>query len=311
MAEWMRVPTDYKRVKPVAGRLYWCGTCEVGALLPAPSEEEVAESYRIDHYYTHGASHFVQPMPDSWTDRLRLSIAWRLDRGQPLLAPRVHELLDGKPSRIIDIGCGSGHLIAGLASLGHSVVGVEMDSRSMARQEMAALEVYRGTAEKLPAEVEAGGFDCVILSHVLEHCRQPVLALRNLRGLLKPGGLLLCEVPNNAALGLEMMGASWEMLDVPRHLQFFTVRSLAALMESAGLEVKSTWFAHFSRQFTNEWIETEQTLWRNLMVGKPWPDPAPRRNSRLRAWALLARCLVAGPGRRYDCIGIAARNRGD
>jgi 2-polyprenyl-3-methyl-5-hydroxy-6-metoxy-1,4-benzoquinol methylase len=310
MVEWMRVPTDCKRAVPlVSNQVYWCGACEFGSLLPTPPIEQIAESYRIDHYYTHGTSHFVEPLPDSWLDRLRVRLAWRMDQGKPLVARRVHELLAERPSRIIDIGCGAGELLMDLDAMGHEVVGVEIDPASTARQVGTRLKVFSGTAEDLPAELTPASFDCVLLSHVLEHCRQPIVALRNLHALLKPDGLLLCEVPNNAALALERQGCSWEMLDVPRHLQFFTRNSLAAAMDMAGFHVETTWHAHFLRQFTNQWIGTEQALWHNLMVDKPSPVPPPKRNSRLEAWLLLAQCLMSGPDRRHDSVGVAARPR--
>jgi SAM-dependent methyltransferase len=69
---------------------------------------------------------------------------------------------------------------------------------------------------------------------VFEHLRDPAAAFRAVAGLLRPGGILILEVPN-----LRSIWARWALQeDVPRHLYFFTPRTLRAYGEAAGLELE-------------------------------------------------------------------------
>ena len=288
-------------------QVYWCDACEYGAVQPVPSAEQVAAFYRLDRYYTQGQSHYEAEGERGFLDWLRAHLAWRLDRGVPLTARPIHDALGGRPSSILDIGCGNGQLAAELLSLGHRVVGVEVDPNAISRRHQErGLEVFAGTAESLPVEIASRTFDCVVMNHVLEHCRDPILALKNARGLLAPSGKLLCEVPNNAAAALDHVGSAWEMLDVPRHLHFFTPQSLARACELAGFRVQRTAFGYYRRQFTNAWINTERRLWSNLMRVEPPPSPAPTQNSKLHAWWLLLKTLAAPAERKYDSVNVVA-----
>src|SRR5262249_11638886 len=134
-------------------------------------------------------------------------------------------------ARACDLGCGSGDLLTRLARLGHEVVGAEPDPAAREVVRGKGHRVLAGTAEELPEEIRGGRHDLVVMSHVLEHCLDPKRAVANAAGLLAEGGLLVIETPNNDARGLGRAGVLWPWLDVPRHLNFFTSRSLAAICE--------------------------------------------------------------------------------
>jgi 2-polyprenyl-3-methyl-5-hydroxy-6-metoxy-1,4-benzoquinol methylase len=80
---------------------------------------------------------------------------------------------------------------------------------------------------------ERGHFDVVSLVHVLEHLRDPWSALRELRARLKPGGLLLVEVPNDPVAELQRAG---RRNDLP-HLWFFSEAGLCEAARVSGFEV--------------------------------------------------------------------------
>ena len=100
----------------------------------------------------------------------------------------------------------------------------------------------------------------MVISHVLEHCRDPIAALANARALLSDRGVLMVETPNSAALGCKVRGAGWYWLDVPRHLNFFTEDSLRTLCAHVGLLPQRAEYSGFSRQFSVGWIEAETRI---------------------------------------------------
>jgi SAM-dependent methyltransferase len=76
-------------------------------------------------------------------------------------------------------------------------------------------------------------YDVISLSHVLEHLLDPFSALRLLRERLKPGGLLVLEVPNDHRLELTRATRS---SDLP-HLWFFSGEGLRRVVELSGFEI--------------------------------------------------------------------------
>ncbi len=308
LARWQHVPVDpLKQTLNRHANAYWCEDCGHGSLQPLPSEAQIADLYHFDTYYTHMRPLEAEAPKASFLDRVRTHLAYRLDRGLPLTREHVHHGLGGKPRSICDLGCGNGELAASLVELGHTVVGVEVDPAALQGRVAGDYRVLVGTAERLPKDLPRRSFDAVVMRHVLEHCRDPILALKNAGSLLAPGGTLFCEVPNNEALGLTFSGAAWAMFDLPRHLHFFSQRSLERACRAAGLRVKQSHFANYHRQFTNEWIDDERTLFRRMTHGvHQEPNPVLSENSRARAWRLLLSTMRLPAAHRYDSIGVLA-----
>jgi len=73
--------------------------------------------------------------------------------------------------------------------------------------------------------------------HVLEHLYDPRTYLQASHELLRPGGRLIIQVPNAACWQFRLLGASWNGVDVPRHLYDFRPQDLDRMLESCGFEV--------------------------------------------------------------------------
>jgi SAM-dependent methyltransferase len=103
-------------------------------------------------------------------------------------------LLPDQASRILDIGCAGGGLLYALQQRGYrNLVGVD-PSPACARATSERIgEAHCGWITALPP---IGTFDCVILSHVLEHVLEVGSAILALRSLLRDGALVFIEVPN-------------------------------------------------------------------------------------------------------------------
>lgn len=298
MSPWLRIPRDWRRAHlRQEYQLYWCARDAYGMLWPRPSAEDVLAAYAVD-YYTHGAAGEASEKR-SFIDRLRVRIAWQFDDGRVLDAPSLDQQFGWRTLRICDIGCGDARLLWRLSQLGHHVAGVEPDAQARAAAP-PAVSVLEGTAEDLPATLQRESFDLVIMSHVLEHCREPVPALRNAAALLAPQGMLLCEVPNNEARGLHLAGPAWHWLDVPRHLNFFTGKSLALACREAGLNVLDTLHVGYTRQFDGPWLRAEQEIAHRLRGAEGM------HVGQVAALRLLATTLFAPARFKYDSVRVQA-----
>ncbi len=115
----------------------------------------------------------------------------------------VLELLDSAPlprsGRVLDVGIGAGQVARYLAKRGMTVVGIGLAVGSYdlvgdpATDVRTRIHVVEGDIMS-PPFIDAG-FEAIVMSHVLEHCSSPAVALRNVHRLLKNGGLLVVFVP--------------------------------------------------------------------------------------------------------------------
>ena len=123
----------------------------------------------------------------------------------PITARLVGPLLDAAEvrggSRVLDVASGPGHVAAGAAERGASVIGVDIADGmlSLARQLHPELEFRHGDAEALP--FPDGSFDAVVANFVLLHVGRPEQAAAEFARVLAPGGrlaLTVWDIPERA-----------------------------------------------------------------------------------------------------------------
>jgi SAM-dependent methyltransferase len=101
--------------------------------------------------------------------------------------------------RVADIGCGTGELLRELSSAwpASDLVGVDFAASRLRTAAAAAPPVTLVDADLGAALPFAdGAFDTVFCTEVLEHLKDPVRCLREMRRVLTPDGRLTLSVPN-------------------------------------------------------------------------------------------------------------------
>lgn len=316
--DWLTLPCDWRRPDVQESyQLRWCDACAFGYFDPRPTPSQVSAFYDFAEYYTHtagAASQKPAKQPLTLSQRLRIKLAWSKDDGK-VLYPTTDMMLEhvqapqGRKRRVLDLGCGSGSALLKLRDAGCDVAGIEPDPRAAQACREKGLDVHGGTGEEMPGAITSQRFDLVMMHHAMEHCIDPVLVARNVAGLLHPGGVFLCEVPNNHAYGLQKLcGPAWHWLDVPRHLNFFTQASMEKLMRSAGLTTIATQHYGFTRQVDPAWLKTERLITQrlNAKAGKNIrPDGGDSTES--YAWRLALKGLGLPADEKYDSLRCFAR----
>lgn len=196
-----------------------CAECDVVFRSPRPTPE-----IRLERYVD-------RPLIEQETALLphsQLHYWYMLAWVRRLLSP-VARL----PLRLLDFGCGAGGLLLEARAAGFEVLGLEVNRRLAAWVESThGLRVFSTTIDD-PSFREAP-FDVITSSQVFEHLTDPRGTLAGLKGHLRPGGILLIEVPNLHDVRERLQrGATMD----DSHLFYFNRRSLPGMLRRAGFEV--------------------------------------------------------------------------
>ena len=145
---------------------------------------------------------------------------------------------------ILDVGCGAGvHLVEMRAAGFSNLTG--MDPYIPADITYPnGVRILRRTLEQTEGE-----YDLVMLNHSFEHMADPLLALHEIRRLLRPEGCLLIRIPVADCHAWRTYGPDWVQLDPPRHLFVHTRRSMQHLAEAARLTISDVIYDSNAFQF--------------------------------------------------------------
>ncbi|MGG5889824.1 class I SAM-dependent methyltransferase [Falsiroseomonas sp. HC035] len=146
-------------------------------------------------------------------------------------------------ARVLDIGCGTGHLLRRMATDQPAIeaLGVDLSARmvAVARATGAAhpglrFEQMDWESPGAPARVEGTGFDLVTCLNCAHYFADPVGAFRRMRHALRPGGrLLLLDRARDGAPATALLGLLHRHLLRDR-VRFHAAGDLARMVREAG-----------------------------------------------------------------------------
>ena len=187
-------------------------------------------NYYRDDFYT--PAHFEKAERESeyWRE------TWDLRRG--LIERALGATEPNRKLRILDVGCSGGFFLEGFRSGGWSTIGVEPSEMAVeyARSRFQ-LDVHCCSLEELELTEPVDAVHC---SLVLEHLADPELAIEQMSSLLRPGGILFVEVPNDfnplqLAIRDQLKKDAWWVAP-HHHVNYFTFDSLSKLLSSKNFE---------------------------------------------------------------------------
>ena len=140
-------------------------------------------------------------MYDEWAPSYDTQSNQLLDIEQPI----VREILDGLPvGDALDAACGTGRHAAYLASLGHTVVGVDASPGmlAVAREKIPRATFHEGDLHALPLEDDS--VDLVTCAIALVHFEEIDGPFREFARVLRPGGHLVVSDQRGAVGEIKM-----------------------------------------------------------------------------------------------------------
>ena len=133
---------------------------------------------------------------------------------------------------ILEIGCSSGHLLHDMATAFPDAVIIGADVVRGPLERLAArlpgVPLLRFDIQECP--LPPGAVDAVVMLNVLEHVEDDGAALRQVHRILKPGGIVVIEVPAGAHLFDDYDRAL-------KHFRRYRVSDLARTLEQSGFRV--------------------------------------------------------------------------
>ncbi len=100
-----------------------------------------------------------------------------------------------KGKKVLDVGCGEGGVLSAFERQGYACVGLEYnpDRVEYARKETAGKSpIISGDIQNFKSREK---YDVVLILDVIEHLRDKTAALKNMKALLEPGGIIIVSFP--------------------------------------------------------------------------------------------------------------------
>ncbi len=166
---------------------------------------------------------------DDYTRRTRADVMRRV----AFLTPHL-----SSDQRLLEVGCGYGFFLSEIQGQVESAIGIEPGA---ARQTFAKEEL-RLDVRPPPlstAGIPPNSIDVAGAFQVLEHIDRPNPFLTEIRDVLRPGGLLVVEVPNFADLYVRLSAPYRAFHFQSAHLVYFTPTTLRRVLEDNGYAIES------------------------------------------------------------------------
>ncbi|MBU2505093.1 MAG: class I SAM-dependent methyltransferase [Candidatus Omnitrophica bacterium] len=197
-----------------------CKNCDLICLYPQPTEEILNQFYDEKYLeeqklhrraiYSYTMNLFISLVRHlRRKDALGKFAVWSIAKLLSLLLciPLIKKDRQGIP-KALDVGCSTGDAMRLLHETGWEVYGFDINKTAvMEAKSLFPNNVFLGQIDNMHWSDEE--FDLVRMAHVLEHLRDPIKTLTEIRRVLKVGGVFNCERTQCSVL---------REINVPKHL---------------------------------------------------------------------------------------------
>ncbi len=201
--------------------------CKCGMVFPNPMPVPLD----LNQHYDEPDEYFVHHD----TGEKNVRAAWILNQAETIV----------RKGRMLDIGAGRGETLRAARDLSWDAVGIEPSIKFADHaREYSGAEVFESLQDRFPSE----SFDFVVLAGVIEHLYNPDETIQEISRILRPGGVLFLDAPNESGLYfhlgnlyLKLRGRDWVVnlapTFAPFHVFGFSPSSLRQLLSKHDLRI--------------------------------------------------------------------------
>jgi len=210
-----------------------CAKCGLVQMNPQPEQNEIKRRYDENHGQDYLAYELANEK--SFLDLALLALE---DSG---FGEIERTFLSCNKTRVLDVGCATGSLLAALRQRGWKTTGVEISGPQAEYGKLKRnLDLRNGSLEEIcfPGEY----FNVVIASHLIEHLNNPASFAAEVYRILSIGGYFFVTTPNISGMQARFFRNRWRSA-IFDHLYLFSIKTLTRLLSEKGFTVEkiSTW----------------------------------------------------------------------
>jgi SAM-dependent methyltransferase len=150
----------------------------------------------------------------------------------------------GPRAEVLEIGANDGGLIKAMRTHGLRAVGIDPAEDAVNSAQEQGMPVYHGDWPEVSGIVKVS-FDAIVCLNVVDRVSNPREFIEACRNKLKPGGMLLIQVPHTRVIGNGEFDACHH-----ENISFFNTRSMSILAESAGFKLFESFIVRISGDST-------------------------------------------------------------
>lgn len=218
------IDTKIRRIESDEIKVYECKNCGVHFLYPYFEDLAIEEYYNGKYRKEYSnKNYYDEEVNRKFFNRALPEAKKRYERIKHYLSYK---------DEVLEIGCASGYFLDTIRESVSKVFGVELD------------EINRNYCKKIDIDTCKDiklidkQFDKIFMFHVLEHIKDPIMYLKELKKYLKKDGMLFIEVPNleDPLLSIYNIQEYRDFYYQIAHLWYFNNRSLEFILNKCGFD---------------------------------------------------------------------------
>lgn len=231
---------------------FQCNDCQCLQIAAIP--ESLSQHYPSDYYSHQAPSPTRQSFPERAARQLRTACYMNQSRfssrtilkflGMPDLPEWMNNRSISLNSKILDVGCGAGHLLHELKHEGYRYLS-GVDPYTHSEYQDRQINIFKMEITELH-----GTFDFIMLNHSFEHLPEPEKVLNKLHSLLASNGILVLRIPTASSYAWRTYKTKWVQLDAPRHLFLHSVDSITRICNANQFSIEEILYDSSEFQFT-------------------------------------------------------------
>ncbi len=164
--------------------------------------------------------------------------------------------------KILDVGCGLGWLLSALENSWEKY-GIEISKFAMKFANKFG-NIFNGSLLKY--ECVDNFFDVIVMHHVIEHMKNPILNLKKIKKILKSNGVLIIATPDFDSGCARRFGINYRLLNDKTHISLFSNDSMHRFLRDHNFNIFRVEYPYFNTRYF-----TENNLLRLFDISKVSP----------------------------------------